>query len=53
MFTCPGFVFCPRKPYLKGKGILFSLEVVEWEDEPTQMESEKKLKILVKLEAYC
>ena len=61
MFTCPGFVFCPRKPYQRGNeyhtvadglsGILFALEIVEGKDEPPQRESEKNIKIWVKLVA--
>ena len=50
-WTCPAFVFCPRKPHPKGNeyhtindgksGILFCLEIVEGKDEPPEMEAKK------------
>ncbi len=46
-WTCPGWVFCPRKPHPQGNeyhticcgetGILFDFEVVEGRDRPTQL----------------
>ena len=46
-FTCPGFVFCPRKPHLKGNeyhticfgesGIMYVWEIVEGMDHPITM----------------
>ena len=45
-FTCPGWVFCPRKPYPFGNeyhsaccgksGIMFSIEMVEGKDKPAE-----------------
>ena len=45
--TCPGFVFCPRKPLTKGNGyhticcgesgIMYGLEIVEGMDHPIPM----------------
>ena len=53
-WTCPGFVYCPRKPHPKGNeyhtiadgksGILFELELVEEKDEPPEMYEKKKFK---------
>ena len=47
MFTCPGFVFCPRKPWDKGNeyhtitcgksSILFFAEIVEGKDRPKEL----------------
>ena len=47
MFTCPGFVFCPRKPWETGNDyhtigcgvtfIVFFLEIVEGKDRPRQL----------------
>ena len=58
MFTCPAFVFCPRKPYPKGNeyhtiadglsGILFKLEMVEGQDEPPETFKEKNFQPLGK-----
>ena len=52
-FTCPAFVFCPRKPHPKGNeyhtiadglsGILFRLEMVEGKDEPGELAGKKKI----------
>eukprot|EP00804_Cyclotella_cryptica_P018793 CCRYP_021187-RA/>CCRYP_021187-RA protein AED:0.33 eAED:0.33 QI:0/0/0/1/0/0/2/0/393 len=46
-FTCPGWVFCPRKPYPEGNeyhticcgvsGILFDLELREGKDRPSEL----------------
>jgi hypothetical protein len=46
-FTCPGWVFCPRKPHPQGNelhticcgetGILYDLEMVEGDDAPPQI----------------
>ena len=46
-FTCPGFVFCPRKPHPKGNkyhticcgesGILYGWVIVEGRDHPIPM----------------
>eukprot|EP00986_Skeletonema_menzelii_P014601 scaffold9796_cov108-Skeletonema_menzelii.AAC.1 len=46
-FTCPGWVFCPRKPHPFGNeyhthccgitGILFAMEMVEGKDRPSQL----------------
>ena len=46
-YTCPGFVFCPRKPKDKGNeyhticcgltGIMFGWEIVEGKDRPRQL----------------
>ena len=53
-FTCPAFVFCPRKPHPKGNeyhtiadgqsGILYRLEMVEGKDEPKELAETKKFK---------
>ena len=50
-WTCPAFVFCPRKPHPKGNeyhtiadgksGILFGLEMVEGKDAPPEFETKK------------
>ena len=47
MFTCPGFVFCPRKPWETGNeyhtiacgltSIIFRMELVEGKDRPSQL----------------
>ena len=47
MFTCPGFVFCPRKPWETGNeyhtiacgltSIIFHMELVEGKDRPSQL----------------
>lgn len=47
MFTCPGFIFCPRKPWETGNeyhtiacgttGILFAVEIVEGKDRPKEL----------------
>jgi hypothetical protein len=46
-FTCPGFMFAPRKPWPFGNelhtiaccssGMIFALEMVEDKDQPTQL----------------
>jgi len=46
-YTCPGWVFCPRKPHPFGNeyhticcaesGILFDFEIVEGNDRPREM----------------
>ena len=49
-YTCPGFVFCPRKPRPFGNeyhtiacgesGILFFMEMVEGKDKPSHLQQE-------------
>jgi hypothetical protein len=49
-FTCPGWIYCPRKPHPYGNEyhtascgkshILFSLELVEGKDHPPQLQTE-------------
>ena len=49
-FTCPGWIYCPRKPHPYGNEyhtaccgkshILFSLELVEGKDHPSQLQTE-------------
>ena len=49
-FTCPGWIYCPRKPHPYGNeyhtaccgksNILFSLELVEGKDRPCQLPTE-------------
>jgi hypothetical protein len=49
-WTCPGWIFCPRKPHLFGNdyhtaccalsNILFSIELVEGKDGPAQLGKE-------------
>lgn len=49
-FTCPGWIYCPRKPHPYGNEyhtaccgkshILFSLELVEGKDHPMQLQTE-------------
>ena len=61
-WTCPGFVFCPRKPHPKGNeyhtiadgisGIMFGLEMVEGKDEPVELAEKKNIKCLVKQQDY-
>ena len=51
-WTCPGWVFCPRKPHPFGNeyhticcglcGILFDMEMVEGRDEPTELKRQHK-----------
>ena len=49
-YTCPGFIFCPRKPWPFGNeyhtiadalsGILYDLEIVKGKDQPQEMHPE-------------
>ena len=51
MFTCPGFIFCPRKPWETGNeyhtiacgetGIIFGAELVEGKDRPKEFGSHR------------
>ena len=51
-WTCPGYVFCPRKPHPFGNeyhticcgicGILFGVEMVEGKDQPSELPSDHK-----------
>ncbi|KAI2500665.1 Transposase IS4 [Fragilaria crotonensis] len=51
MWTCPGWVFVPRKPHPKGNeyhsiccglsGIMFAIELVQGKDRPSQIPNEK------------
>ena len=53
-WTCPGWVFCPRKPYPIGNeyhtiycgvcGILFRMEMVEGKQRPAELPSDPKTK---------
>ena len=50
-WTCPGWVFCPRKPHPFGNeyhticcgesGIMFQIEMVEGKDRPTELQQEE------------
>ena len=58
-WTCPGWVFCPRKPHPFGNeyhticcalsGILFRLELVEGRDRPKELPSDPKTKKTIHL----
>ena len=51
-WTCPGWVFCPRKPHPFGNeyhticcglsGILFDMEMVEGKDQPKELKAKHK-----------
>ena len=51
-WTCPGWVFCPRKPHPFGNeyhticcglsGVLFDMEMVEGKDEPKELKAKQK-----------
>ena len=50
-YTCPGWVFCPRKPHPYGNeyhsiccglsGIMFAIEIVEGKDHPKELEQDE------------
>ena len=58
MYTCPAFVYCPRKPHPRGNeyhtiadgecGIMFRIELVEGKDEPRDVLPKKKFHELPK-----
>ena len=53
-WTCPGWIYCPRKPHPYGSeyhticccmsGILFGLEILEGKDHPSQIPADPKTK---------
>ena len=62
-FTCPGWVFCPRKPHPYGNeyhsiccglsGIMYAIELVEGKDKPREKQQDENEKKLEKLVHYC
>lgn len=61
-YTCPGWVFCPRKPHPYGNeyhsiccglsGIMYAIEIVEGKDKPREREQDENEKKLEKLVHY-
>ena len=61
-WTCPGWVFCPRKPHPYGNeyhsiccglsGIMYGIEIVEGKDRPRERQRDENEKKLEKLEHY-